>query len=248
MKCECGYNAFYYEKIEDNKKFNVYKCGHAMIESKRKTKCNMYIKEYISDIKQINDNKIKSNTYELKFKDLVEKNYKDLYNYINLCEITKDRESRYRSNYISNINFILKKLGFPLYFEDKETLDSLKIRIKSKPKPKSYPKSDTKTTILEVPDYLSVNRKNNKSIKKIRKKTSRSLVNKFSNIFIDEEKDENTNIIKNIKENPLQLETELDSDLESDYNSNDEDNTFDIDNYDSENDYEDIDDGGAFSD
>ena len=52
MKCDCGYNAFYYQKIYDNKKFDIYKCGHVMVESKRKTKCEMNISEYTSDITQ----------------------------------------------------------------------------------------------------------------------------------------------------------------------------------------------------
>ena len=41
MKCDCGYQAFFYEKIFDNKKYHVYKCGHAMIDSKKKTSCAM---------------------------------------------------------------------------------------------------------------------------------------------------------------------------------------------------------------
>ena len=54
MKCNCGYTAFYYQKFSDNKRWNVYKCGHVIIESKKKTKCDMNICEYVSDIKEVN--------------------------------------------------------------------------------------------------------------------------------------------------------------------------------------------------
>ena len=242
MKCECGYDAFYYQKIADNKKFNVYKCGHIMIESKRKTNCDMNIIEYISDIKQVETkNKTNSKVCNLNFEDPEEKYRKDLYNYINLCDITKNFSSRYRFNYIANINFILNKLGFPLYFEEKETLTSLKNRIKSKANYKLQSKPKSKTILLQVPDYLAVNKKNSKGIKKNKKKTPSHFINKISTLLItEEEPDEN---IQNEKEEILIL----DSDSESENNSDQEDNTFDVDNYDSENDYED-DDGGAFSD
>lgn len=241
MKCECGYKAFYYEKITDNKKFDVYKCGHVAIESKRKTKCDMNITEYISGINYKEDKvEIKSKVYELNFLDHEEKYRKDLYNYINLCNITKNFSSKYRFNYIANINFILNNLGFPLYFEEKESLDSLKTRINCKANHKLKYKPETKTILVEVPEYLAVYKKNSKFIKKSRKKIA-SYDDKTPIFLINEvEPDEE---IKNEKEEILIS----DSDSDSDYMSNDEDNMFDVDNYDSENDNED-DDGGAFSD
>lgn len=241
MKCECGYNAFYYQKIIDNKKYNVYKCGHTMIESKRKTKCDMNINEFVADIKQINNkNNINSQSFYADKKNSEEEYRKELDKYINLCDITKNFSSVYRFNYISNINFILKKLRFPLYFEEKETLDSLRNRIKCKTNYKIEYKPETKTILVEIPDYLAVNRKSNKCIKKNKKQSNTELIHKVSHLLINkDEPDENT---QNEKEEIL------DSESESENESDEEDNTFDVDNYDSENDYEDPYDGGAFSD
>jgi hypothetical protein len=245
MKCECGYYAFYYEKITDNKRFDVYKCGHVAIETKRKTKCDMNIIEFVSDIVPI-ENKTKTEAkcilYNQVYESPEEKYRRDLHNYINLCDITKNFSSVYRYAYIANINFILNKLGFPLYFEEKETLNGLKNRIKHKANQKLQYKPETKTILVEVPDYLAVNRKNNKCIKKNKKKNNTELVHKVSHLLINEdEPDENA---QNEKEEILIL----DSDSESENDSEEEDNTFDVENYDSENDYEVVDDGGAFSD
>ena len=73
------------------------------------------------------------------------------------------------------------------------------------------------------------------------KKNNTDLVNKVSQLFINEEEPDET--IQPVKEEILIL----DSDSESE-NDSEEDNTFDVDNYDSEIEYEDLDDGGAFSD
>ena len=247
MKCDCGYDAFYYEKIADNKRFHVYKCGHVAIDTKRKTKCDMNIIKYVSDITS-KETKTKTKTeakcilYNQVYESPEEKYRKDLHNYINLCDITKNFSSVHRYSYIANINFILNKLGFPLYFEEKETLESLKTRVKCKAIHKLHYKHETKTILVEVPDYLAVNRKNNKCIKKSKKKNNTELLHKVSHLLINEdEPDENTH---NEKEEILILN----SDSESENDSEEEDNTFDVENYDSENDYEDVDDGGAFSD
>tara|TARA_Y100000741_G_scaffold346058_1_gene312051 strand:- start:7152 stop:7880 length:729 start_codon:yes stop_codon:yes gene_type:complete len=242
MKCDCGYDAFYYEKITDNKRFNVYKCGHVAIDTKRKTKCDMNIIKYVSDITQKETKtEEKCILYNQVYESPEEKYRKDLYNYINLCDITKNFSSKYRFSYIANINFILNKLGFPLYFEEKETLESLKTRVKCKSNHKLQYKPETKIILVEVPDYLAVNRKSNKCIKKSKKKNNTEFIDKVSHLFINEDEPyENT---QNKKEENLIL----DSDSESE-NDSEEDNTFDVDNYDSENDYEDLDDGGAFSD
>ena len=243
MKCECGYDAFYYQKIDDNKKFNVYKCGHVAIDSKRKTKCDMNITQFVSDITpKETKTEAKCILYNQVYEDPEEKYRRDLYNYINLCDITKNFSSVQRYAYIANINFILNKLGFPLYFEEKETLESLKNRVKCKANKKLQYKPETKTILVEVPEYLAVYRKNSKIIKKSRKKIA-SYDDKTPIFLINEvEPDEE---VKNEKEEILISDSDSDSD--SDYMSNDEDNMFDVDNYDSENDNED-DDGGAFSD
>ena len=242
MKCECGYTAFYYQKFADNKKWDVYKCGHAMIESKKKTRCDMNICEYISEINCVETKKHKVHIEKEKIDP--EKLYiDDLQKYIHLCEITQKFSKKYRWNYISNINFLLRKLNFDLYFEDKETLESLKHRIKNKCVPRVIKKTEFPIKLVDYPDYLAVLKKEPIIIEKKKKKSEK--IKKKHFLLTGNEQEE---LEENENENENKPREEiLPSDAESD--SEDEgDNTFDIDNYDSGEDYEDFDDGGAFSD
>tara|TARA_R110002072_G_scaffold7227_8_gene39602 strand:+ start:15464 stop:16186 length:723 start_codon:yes stop_codon:yes gene_type:complete len=240
MKCDCGYTAFYYQKFADNKKWDVYKCGHVMIESKKKTKCDMNICEYNSEI---NCPETKKHIVHIqKEKNDVEKLYRDdLQKYIHLCEITQKFLKKYRWNYVANINFLLRKLNFDLYFEDKETLESLKHRIKNKYVPRVIKKTEFPIKLVDYPDYLAVLKKGPIIIEKKKKKSEKI---KKKHILLaggdQEELEENKN------ENKPREEI-LPSDAESD-SEDVGDNTFDIDNYDSGEDYEDFDDDGAFSD
>ena len=241
MKCDCGYTAFYYQKFADNKKWDIYRCGHVTIESKKKTKCDMNICEYISEI---NCPETKKRVVHIQKEKIdVEKLYGvDLQKYIHLCEITQKFSKKYRWNYIANINFLLRKLNFDLYFEDKETLESLKHRIKNKCVPRAIKKTQFPIKLVDYPDYLAVIKNEPNVIEKKKKKSEK--IKKKHFLLEGSELEENEN--ENENENKPREEI-LPSDAESD--SEDEgDNTFDIDNYDSEEDYGDFDDGGAFSD
>ena len=238
MKCECGYPAFYYQKFSENKKWNVYKCGHIMIESKKKTKCNMNKCEYISDISfnvSIQENIDTPNKIINK-----EELYKNkLLDYIHLCEITKTFCKKYRLNYIANINYYLKKLNFELYFEEKETLENLKSRIRKKYTPRIIKPDLYPIKLVQYPKYLEVNKKEKLNKKKKRK----TVISKIKKIYIstEEREEKEEEILSND-------ESDNESDNESDIDSEEKDDTFDIDNYDSGDNYDDFDDGGAFSD
>jgi hypothetical protein len=239
MKCDCGYTAFYYQKFADNKKWDIYRCGHVTIESKKKTKCDMNICEYISEI---NCPETKKRVVHIQKEKIdVEKLYGvDLQKYIHLCEITQKFSKKYRWNYIANINFLLRKLNFDLYFEDKETLESLKHRIKNKRVPRVIKKTEFPIKLVDYPDYLAVLKKEPNVIEKKKKKSEK--IKKKHFLLEGDELEENENENENKPKEEI-----LPSDAESE--SEDEgDNTFDIDNYDSGEDYEDFDDGGAFSD
>jgi len=236
MKCDCGYAAFYYQKFADNKKWNVYKCGHVMIESKRKTRCDMNICEYISEINcpEIEKQKVHAKEEKTNPKKLYEDN---LQKYIYLCEITQTFSKKYRQNYIANINFLLRKFNFDLYFEEAETLESLKLRIKNKYVPRVIKKTEFPIKLTDYPDYLTVFKKEQVVIEK-KKKFGKTKKKNFLLVRdVPEEPEE--------KNNPKE-ETQA-SDEESD-SEDEDDNTFDIENCDSEEDYENFDDGGAFSD
>ncbi len=251
MKCECGYNAFYYQKTTENKKWDIYKCGHVMVESKKKTKCDMNICKYVSETNCPETKKPKVHIQEEKINS--EKLYRDdLQKYIHLCEITKTFSKKYRWNYIANINFLLRKFNFDLYFEDKETLESLKHRIKNKYTPRVIKKTEFPIKLVDYPDYLDVikeelvitekKKKITEKKKKIteKKKKITEKIKKKHFLLEGDELEENENKNK-LKEEILPSDAESDSEDEGD-------NTFDIDNYDSGEDYEDFDDDGAFSD
>lgn len=242
MKCECGYNAFYYQKTENYKKWNVYKCGHVMIESKRKTRCDMNICEYISEINcpEIEKQKVHAKEEKINRKKLYRD---DLQKYIYLCEITQKFSKKYRWNYVANINFLLRKLNFDLYFEEAETLESLKQRIKNKYVPRVIKKTEFPIKLTDYPDYLAVLKKEPIIIEKKKKESEKIKKKHFLLAGGDQgELEENENKNENKpREEILPSDTVSDSEDEGD-------NTFDIDNYDSGEDYEDFDDGGAFSD
>lgn len=238
MKCDCGYNAFYYQWFYEGKRYDVYKCGYAMIDSKKRTKCDLLVCNYISDIKEISS-RISKKTVKLDEKNNTnaEKTYKDeLIRFIHLSQITKNFSKKYRANYIANINFLLNKLNFKLYFEETETLESLKCRISENCVAKPRKKNNLPIKLVEYPDHMTVNKKCKPVRKQVQNK--KSIVKNKSNLLIDED-EENT-------EEKKHLEEILFSESESD--EDEEDNTFDVDNYDSGDDYEDFDDGGAFSD
>lgn len=238
MKCDCGYTAFYYQKFADNKKWNVYKCGHAMIESKKKTKCDMNICEYISEINcpEIKKQKVHISEEEIDPEKLYNS---DLHKYIYLCEITQKFSKKYRWNYIANINFLLAKLNFDLYFEETETLESLKNRIKNKRVFRNKKNSLFPIKLIDYPDYLAVIKPSPILTEKKKKRTK--TVNKKHFLLTGDDLEEQEEDENKPKEEILPSDSESDSEDEGD-------NTFDVDNYDSVEEYEDFDDGGAFSD
>ena len=247
MKCDCGYNAFYYQWFYEGKRYDVYKCGYAMIESKKRTKCDLIVCNYISDIKNVKEisSKVSQKTVNVSVNESVnesvnaEKTYKDeLIRYIHLGQITQNFSKKYRANYIANINFLLNKLNFKLYFEETETLESLTRRVEKKCVAKPKKKNNLPIRLVEYPDYLGLTEE--VKIKSKNPKKKKSDVNKKTKLLINDDEEE-TKQSEETKQTQIIL-----SDSESE--EEEEDNTFDVDNYDSADECEDFDDGGAFSD
>jgi len=248
MKCDCGYKAFYYQKFDGSKKWDVYKCGHVMIESKKKTKCDMNVCEYVCDMSSCPKTG-KPEVYVEEKKIDPERVYRDLLRkYIYLCEITQMSPKKYRWGYVANINYLLKKFNFNLYFEETETLESLKQRIKNKYVHRILEKTNFPIKLTDYPEYLSVITEKKQTVtetvnkkkkpKPAKKKKKTETVKKQEFLLPTEEPTEEQN---KPAEEPLHSDAESDSEDGGD-------NTFDIDKCDSEDDYEDVDDSGAFSD
>jgi len=237
MNCKCGVAAFFYETIKsDKKKYSVYKCGILHSESKR-GKCDFILETEL--------NKIKLPSYEIKPQEtsieLIKNNkndfYKNLENYIYLLEISKNNYGMSKFNYISNINFILKKLNLPLFFNNKESLTSLKFRIYNIPSKKSIKNRIYPISILEIPDNFKIQNK------KFIRKTKTVLSKNYNKPGIPRIVLNPDDIISSIKK------LEIKSDSEDDSDSQDEsDNFFDVDISDSEIEDNFCDDGGGISD
>jgi hypothetical protein len=237
MNCACGIQAFFYETIKsDNFKYNIYKCGTLL--SEKKEKCNFKLERVLKKVENLNPIVCsRIDTKEPLEKDPKVVAVKNLEHYIYLFEISTNNYGMCRDNYVSNINFNLRKLFFPLFFPKNESISSLKLRIYNvsifkKSKIYNYPE-----IIIEMPDNLkTINKKNkfkNYYIKTTSIKKSRNSLGYI--IKSDEE------LLDKIKKMEIVSDN---SDTESKI---DEDNLFDIDSYDSELDAP-VDDGGGLSD
>jgi hypothetical protein len=221
MNCKCGVPAFFYTTIDkDRFKCQIFKCGSVISELKSRVKCDFKIEKKLNLVieeKIIHDtiDEVKENT--LDFESSMKK---EIESYIYLYQISKNNFGLCRNNYLSNINYYLKKLDFPLFFIEKESLESLKIRILKSYVKKNKRKNDYPLKLLEIPDNLRcIPIKKSRLIHK-NKNTSKPIG--FLPYYSEE------NMIK--KFNNLEILSEVD---ESDTKS-DVDNTFDIDDYESD--------------
>tara|TARA_B110001450_G_scaffold42652_1_gene38895 strand:- start:13180 stop:13917 length:738 start_codon:yes stop_codon:yes gene_type:complete len=245
MNCACGSKAFFFEKITQDGIFNVYKCDTS--ETKKKGKCDFFYTEKIKDVFFI-DPPPREEIYD-KIEKIEKINPRELYIkkinlYIKLYKNVTHLPKEYSTNYIANINYILKRLYMPLFFEDKESIETLSKRIELNVCKKYIaPDNIFPIRLLEYTQELEIkkkvksdNKRNFKSKRKVR--TERKVNNKLNfNSFIEEEdKEEEDTENKSIC-----------SDSDSESNIDENDNTFDIDKYDSEPEDE-VDDSGAFSD
>jgi hypothetical protein len=132
MNCACGIQAFFYETIKsDNFKYNIYKCGTLL--SEKKEKCNFKLERVLKKVENLNPIVCsRIDTKEPLEKDPKVVAVKNLEHYIYLFEISTNNYGMCRDNYVSNINFNLRKLFFPLFFPKNESISSLKLRIYNK--------------------------------------------------------------------------------------------------------------------
>jgi hypothetical protein len=242
MNCKCGVPAFTFEKIADGKKHRINKCGIFILDSKRKTRCNLNVITFIKDVIYITE-KSKENIKIESEKIDAEIYYKEkLSQYIYLYEITQHLAAHFKKNYISNINYLLYRLNFPLFFEENENISNLKNRIIGcKKRPAIIP--EKVLNLLSYPIELSVasvgdkiKKKNQKINVKPRLKINIDYLASIENMT-ELQKEDKKEIEKVIQEEP-------DSDSDSD---DSKDKMFDMDNFDSCDECDDYD-GGDISD
>jgi len=247
MNCKCGTKAFFFEKTTHEGTFNVFKCDTQ--ETKKKVKCDFYYSQKIND-------SVKSDipdTYKsmeiCKSSDPGETYTKDINKYICLLKNSKHLPKEYSTDYIANINYILKRLSMKFYFEDTESVECLETRIKNNEYIPSRPDTSSITFPLKLTEYppeLSVPMKTKS--KKKRKTKSREEIKKLDlKNFIEQEEKSKEKKSNEEDENDNKSDFSDESSEMSDENENENDNTFDVDDYNSDVD-ETFDDTGAFSD
>ncbi len=241
MNCKCGNRALFFEKFTEDGIFNTFKCDTQ--ESKKKGKCDFFHVEKIKDIKDINIASVQNNktTEEQNPPQLtaIKMYTKDLFQYIKLYKNVTHLPETYSTAYTANINHILKRLNMPLYFANTESIDSLENRInmnvcvKRVERTNIYPITLTEYHLeIAVPMNIIKNKK-----RKIKISAKLSKLPDFKSFIEQEEKTKNTIITDN---------NSVCSDNESVLSEDDNDNTFDVDNCDSDQDVDD--DIEAFSD
>tara|TARA_B110000971_G_scaffold209749_1_gene236229 strand:- start:6869 stop:7591 length:723 start_codon:yes stop_codon:yes gene_type:complete len=239
MYCNCGNRSLFFEKTVSDGVFNVFKCDAP--DGKKKGKCDFFYTEKIKDAPRSDPIKnIKPNQEIVHKEENPRKHYiKCLNRYIKLYKSTIILPGDYSKNYIANINYILKRLHMPFYFDDIESIESLEVRIMKNIRVEYIkPINVYPIKITDYPSELAVNSK----VKKTKKRKSKPLVDLKKidlKVFIEKE-EEKTNPEENDRDS-------LSSDCESELSVDAKDNTFDIEECDSDPEDQ-FDDTGAFSD
>tara|TARA_B110000977_G_scaffold116485_1_gene150469 strand:- start:11714 stop:12481 length:768 start_codon:yes stop_codon:yes gene_type:complete len=241
MNCKCGNRSLFFEKTTRVGIFRVFKCDAE--KTKKRGKCDFFHSEKIRDFVNSDPVQIIKTTLQETSKEVnPRENYMtNLNKYIKLCKNTSHLPREYYTGYIANMNYILKRLHMPLYFEDNESIESLEIRIKANVCVEYIrPTNIFPIKLTEYPLELAVPKKV-KHIKKRKIKTEVKIKKIDLKDFIDNEE-------KPIPEEEAETKSIYsDSDSESEAPVDEKDNTFDVDECDSGQEDE-FDDTGAFSD
>lgn len=165
MNCKCGVRCFMYQTLEPTKDFYqrvlICSCGTYISDGKKKSRCDFYNKKILKTGVIIDSPSIIKKNYDkyILNEDTCtdKKSRKDIESNIHLLEIAQVYPVNI-SNYVSLINYNLRKLQYKPFFPDKESIGNLIKRLNSKPddirkilvfptKCKSKTKSKSKKTI-----------------------------------------------------------------------------------------------------
>lgn len=166
MYCNCGVKCFVYQTLEKEGDFYqrvlISKCGVYIVDGKKKMKCNLYHKKILNTGIVIDTPKVikkeheKYITYENLDPD--KKSRKDIESNIHLLKIARVYPVNI-SNYISLINYNLRKLHYKPFFLNKESIEQVVKRLESKPDYIRTVKSDfiykTKTKKNKVKESMN---------------------------------------------------------------------------------------------
>ena len=224
MNCNCGVNCFVYRTIEPvgnfYQKVLISKCGAYIIDGKRKHKCNFYNKKILKTGIVIDSPVTVKKEHEKhildEHLDTIKKSRKDIEWNIHLLKIAQVYPVNI-SNYISLINYNLKKLQYKPFFIDKESIDHLIKRLNSNPddirKPVVLPtksKSKCKSNCKSKSKKTTTNKKRNI-------KYAADFINNLETILDCEDSGDNSDENENENEN----ENDIENDIEIENNVSD---------------------------
>ena len=235
MNCNCGVNCFVYRTIEPVGNFYqgvlISKCGVYIIDGKKKHKCNFYNKKILKTGIVIDSPAIVKKEHEKYIPDEQldndKKSRKDIESNIHLLKIAQVYPVNI-SNYISLINYNLKKLQYKPFFINKESIDHLIKRLNSNP-------DDIRKPLVLPTKCKSKCKSNCKS--KSKKTTSKKrnikyaadFINNLESILDCEDSGDNSD------ENEIEIEIENENEIEIEIENNVSDMDYDIfDNEDNE--------------
>lgn len=234
MNCDCGNRAFFFEKISTEGTLRVFKCDY---DVKKKTRCTFLHTEKIKEPVIINSKKTPIEPIVENKVNTRGDYIKTLKSHINLFKNSCHLPRELNVIHSANINHILNKLNMPLFFENQETLINLEKRIDSNVQNVKIEHINIfPLKLVDYPENLSVPKK----IKRVKKVNKRSRINTNVDLGYFIRKDEDSEADDSDKSSVS------DESEKSDTFNDDNDNTFDVESYNSGEDVED--DAGAFSD
>ena len=166
MYCNCGVKCFVYQTLEKEGDFYqrvlISKCGVYIVDGKQKMKCNLYNKKILNTGIVIDTPKVIKKEHEkyiiYENLDPDKKSRKDIESNIHLLKIARVYPVNI-SNYISLINYNLRKLHYKPFFLNKESIEQVVKRLESKPDYIRTVKSDfiykTKTKKNKVKESMN---------------------------------------------------------------------------------------------
>tara|TARA_B100000900_G_scaffold398828_1_gene400642 strand:- start:8494 stop:9216 length:723 start_codon:yes stop_codon:yes gene_type:complete len=227
MTCNCGVRCFVYETLEPFGDFYqrvlISSCGVYIIDGKKKSKCSFYNKKILKTGIVIDSPTIVKKEHEKYILnedlDIDKKSRKDIESNIYLLKLAREYPINI-SNYISLINYNLRKLQYKPFFVDKESIEQLVERLEYNPddirKPVVFP-TKCKSNCKSTKPRKTVNRKRNIKYAAdfINLETSLEIEDSSDNSDENENENENENELENENENEIENEIDV-SDIDCD--------------------------------
>lgn len=167
MICDCGEPCFSFTKLSTEGRSVHYRCGSTLNEKKKKI-CTFKESEFVGKVEFV----YKPKQVVTDYPKYVPNYRNDLEKYIKLYKLSNEKNLK-TGNIVANINYLLNILKYKLFFEESESIENLENRIKKAPDNVRVKQKELFPIVfVEVPEYLKVNNKCEKSVnKKKRKKT-----------------------------------------------------------------------------